>query len=237
MYLTRHQAFRGPCWAVDGYWLPDEFHLDFMLQRSLADIRDALANARSDEPAEGGARRSGGGHAGSLGGRCDLPAQPRGPHGGIRNRGHLRQGLQRRAGRGVLQVERLARDGSRRSDSGAARQHLERAGAGARAGAEPRGRDCRLHRRQRRVVAQHRGRKPALPAAGEGLQRLVRTRSGHRHRRARRHARFAAAPHHRTRRCDGVRRGDPHLSAQAIRSKRSRSGCSPNSTSPRAHSS
>ena len=53
MYLTRHQTFRGPCWAVDGYWLPDEFHLDFMLQRPLADIRDALANARSDEPAEG----------------------------------------------------------------------------------------------------------------------------------------------------------------------------------------
>ena len=35
MYLTRHQTFRGPCWAVDGHWLPDEFHLDFMLQRSL----------------------------------------------------------------------------------------------------------------------------------------------------------------------------------------------------------
>ena len=53
MYLTRHQTFRGPCWAVDGYWLPHEFHLDFMLQRSLHEIRDALANARSDEPAEG----------------------------------------------------------------------------------------------------------------------------------------------------------------------------------------
>ena len=53
MYLTRHQTFRGPCWAVDGHWLPDEFHLDFMLQRSLAETREALANARSDEPAEG----------------------------------------------------------------------------------------------------------------------------------------------------------------------------------------
>ena len=53
MYLTRHQTFRGPCWAADGHWLPDGFHLDLMLQRSLAEIRDALANARSDEPAEG----------------------------------------------------------------------------------------------------------------------------------------------------------------------------------------
>ena len=53
MYLTRHQTFRGPSWAVDGHWLPDTFHLDFMLQRSLAEVRDALANARSDDRAEG----------------------------------------------------------------------------------------------------------------------------------------------------------------------------------------
>ena len=53
MYLTRHQTFRGPCWAVDGHWLPDGFHLDFMLQRSLPEIRDALASARSGAPAEG----------------------------------------------------------------------------------------------------------------------------------------------------------------------------------------
>ena len=54
MYLTRHQTFSGPRWAVDGHWLPDGFHLDLMLQRPLAEIRDALANARSDEAAEGG---------------------------------------------------------------------------------------------------------------------------------------------------------------------------------------
>ena len=53
MYLTRHQTFTGPGWAVDGHRLPDGFHLDFMLQRPLAEIRDALANARTDEPAEG----------------------------------------------------------------------------------------------------------------------------------------------------------------------------------------
>ena len=53
MYLTRHQSFGGPCWAVGGHWLPDGFHLDFMLQRSIGEIRDALAHARTDEPAEG----------------------------------------------------------------------------------------------------------------------------------------------------------------------------------------
>ena len=53
MYLTRHQTFAGPCWAVDGHWLPDGFHLDLALQRPLAQMRDALANARSTKPAEG----------------------------------------------------------------------------------------------------------------------------------------------------------------------------------------
>ena len=53
MYLTRHQTFARPRWAVDGHWLPDEFHLDLLLQRSLAEMRDALANARSAEPADG----------------------------------------------------------------------------------------------------------------------------------------------------------------------------------------
>ena len=53
MYLTRHQTFAGPRWAVDGHWLPDGFHLDLLLQRPLAEMRDALAGARSAEPAEG----------------------------------------------------------------------------------------------------------------------------------------------------------------------------------------
>ena len=56
---------------------------------------------------------------------------------------------------------------------------LERARAGAGAGHQRARRDRRLHRRQRRVVARHRGREPALPAAGEGLRRLVRARPGH----------------------------------------------------------
>ena len=53
MHLTRHQTFAGPRWAVDGHWLPDGFHLDLLLQRPLAEMRDALAGARSAEPAEG----------------------------------------------------------------------------------------------------------------------------------------------------------------------------------------
>ena len=53
MHLTRHQTFAGPRWAVDGHWLPDGFHLDLLLQRPLAAMRDALATAHSAEPAEG----------------------------------------------------------------------------------------------------------------------------------------------------------------------------------------
>ena len=53
MHLTRHQTFAGPRWAVDDHWLPDGFHLDLLLQRPLAEMRDALAGARSAEPAEG----------------------------------------------------------------------------------------------------------------------------------------------------------------------------------------
>ena len=41
-------------------------------------------------------------------------------------------------------------------------------------------RDRRLHDRQRHELARHRGREPALPAAGEGLRRLVRARPGRR---------------------------------------------------------
>ena len=41
-------------------------------------------------------------------------------------------------------------------------------------------RDPRLHDRQRRLVALDRGREPALPAAGEGLPRVVRARPGDR---------------------------------------------------------
>lgn len=53
MYLTRHEASTGPRWAVDGNWLPAGFRLETVLDRSLADFRAALADARGDEPAAG----------------------------------------------------------------------------------------------------------------------------------------------------------------------------------------
>ncbi|MDX1512399.1 MAG: fumarylacetoacetate hydrolase family protein [Gammaproteobacteria bacterium] len=52
-YLTRHQSSHGPRWAVDGFLLPEGFHLDLLLQRSLDEIRDALETAASNEKADG----------------------------------------------------------------------------------------------------------------------------------------------------------------------------------------
>lgn len=52
-YLTRHQTAAGPRWAVDGRWLPDAFHLDFLLTGSLDVMREALETGATDEPAAG----------------------------------------------------------------------------------------------------------------------------------------------------------------------------------------
>ena len=56
---------------------------------------------------------------------------------------------------------------------------VERAG-GRRSGSSSalRGRDRRLHDRQRRLLTRHRGREPALPAPGEGLRECVLDRAG-----------------------------------------------------------
>ena len=53
MYLTRHRTSAGPRWAADGRRLPDDFHLGRLLRHSFAEVRAALAGARTDEPAEG----------------------------------------------------------------------------------------------------------------------------------------------------------------------------------------
>lgn len=53
LYLSRHQSAVGPRWAVNGRVLPDAFHLDVLLQRSLAEIQRALASAASDAQPEG----------------------------------------------------------------------------------------------------------------------------------------------------------------------------------------
>jgi 2-dehydro-3-deoxy-D-arabinonate dehydratase len=52
-YLTRHQTPLGPRWAVDGNYLPDGLHLDLVLQRSLGEIRGALAAGVTAEKADG----------------------------------------------------------------------------------------------------------------------------------------------------------------------------------------
>ena len=56
--------------------------------------------------------------------------------------------------------------------------HVERARARDRRRARRRPRDRGLHDRQRRLLARHRGREPALPPPGEGLRRGVRARPG-----------------------------------------------------------
>ncbi len=52
-YLTRHRSASGPRWAVNGRRLPDGFHLDLLLQRSLSDIEDALESSAGEESVEG----------------------------------------------------------------------------------------------------------------------------------------------------------------------------------------
>lgn len=48
-HLTRHQTASGPRWAVNGRALPDAFHLDLLLQRSLSAIEDALESGATSE--------------------------------------------------------------------------------------------------------------------------------------------------------------------------------------------
>ena len=69
---------------------------------------------------------------------------------------------------------------------------------------------------QRRVVARHRGRQPALPAAGEGVQRLVRGRSRHPHRQHRPAEGSDDRPRDRARRPHGVHGRDAHVADQAL---------------------
>ncbi len=52
-YMTRHQSESGPRWAVNGRWLPDAFHLDFLLQRPLSAIQEALGSGVTEEAADG----------------------------------------------------------------------------------------------------------------------------------------------------------------------------------------
>ncbi|HEY5700603.1 MAG TPA: fumarylacetoacetate hydrolase family protein, partial [Gammaproteobacteria bacterium] len=53
LLLTRHQTGQGPRWAVNGFHLPEAFHLDLLLQRPLSAMRDALDTAMTNEKASG----------------------------------------------------------------------------------------------------------------------------------------------------------------------------------------
>ena len=111
--------------------------------------------------------------------RRDVRALPRRTRRGERRQGRVHDGLRRAASRALHEGRRNApnrRAGT--ADRHPRRLDLER----------PRARDRRrprderphrgLHDRQRRLVARHRGREPALPPAGEDLRRRVLVRAG-----------------------------------------------------------
>jgi 2-dehydro-3-deoxy-D-arabinonate dehydratase len=51
-YLTRHSTPGGPRWAVDGYWLPEAFRLDLLLQLPVGSMQAALAALVTSERAD-----------------------------------------------------------------------------------------------------------------------------------------------------------------------------------------
>ena len=53
MYLTRHRTSAGPRWAVDGRWLSEGFRLGRLLRRPREEVRGAIEDERTDEPASG----------------------------------------------------------------------------------------------------------------------------------------------------------------------------------------
>ena len=118
------------------------------------------------------------------------------------------------------------------------RLDLGRAGAGAGDRRERPRRDRRLHHRQRRQLAEHRGREPALPAAGEAVPRRLRDRAGH-------HAGLGGARPVRSGDLDGDRarrRGDlggrdPHQRPEAPPGRAGRATCSARTSSRTARSS
>ena len=94
------------------------------------------------------------------------------------------------------------------------------------------GRDPGLHARERRLGLGHRARQPALPAAVQGLQRLLRLRAGDRH--ARRDpgpVRARAALPRDAGRPRGVRGRGQHRRSSSAASRRSCSGCCARTTS------
>ena len=133
--------------------------------------RHGAGGRRCDAAGTAGADRL----AGSLGGRRHLQPQPRRADGGVEAGGggdFYDQVYTRRAAGAVLQGDAAARRRAR-----AAGPHPRRLAAGTcpsrswRWSSSPRVQDRRLHDRQRHELPRHRGREPALPAAGQGLRR------------------------------------------------------------------
>jgi len=51
MYLSRHQAAEGPCWALDGHYLPKDLTLDHLLEVQATDVRGFLEGRPRKEDA------------------------------------------------------------------------------------------------------------------------------------------------------------------------------------------
>ncbi len=131
--------------------------------------------ARSDRPA--GADRL----AGGVGGGRDVFPQPHRAHGRVqvcRRRRLLRSRLRRGPSGVVLQGQPAPRARTGPDRPHPPRRAMERAGAGVDPGGHVERRHHRVHHRQRHELARHRGRKPVVPAAGQGVRRQLRVGTG-----------------------------------------------------------
>ncbi len=53
MYLTRHQTLHGPCWALDGAYLPRHFNLEMLLELPQTAITQLLQTLPTTDTADG----------------------------------------------------------------------------------------------------------------------------------------------------------------------------------------
>ena len=138
-------------------------------------LRAAAAYGRG-EPTIGGDVLAAGAQSGSVGGGRHVSTQPHRADGGVEESpaaAASTTACTRPSVRSCFSRRRRGAFAGRRDDSRAARREVERARARARAMRQLRGRDRRLHDRQRHELARHRRRESALPAAGEDVRRLV----------------------------------------------------------------
>ena len=116
---------------------------------------------------------------GDLVRRRDVRALARCARRGERRQGRVHDGVRRAPPRALHEGRGHAPNRrSRTSDRNPQRLDLERPGARDRCRPRHQRPDRRLHDRQRRLVARHRGRQSPLPPAGEDLRRSVLVRTG-----------------------------------------------------------